>query len=345
MKAKITLITILWCCLSMVCSVALTGCDNDPHDPDIELSGNISELIPSCAVNLLCTYSISNEYIDLEATPRIYLNLNKWGLKIDKVDYYIDDVLYDTQTVSPYTFTFESHEWKVGAHTLRADITLSGNNIETIIFPCTRIIDNSSSGSKAADIYFDYNYVGTGDELYIEACFNPERSSDDTKIQSFTASWDNISLGEKNTSPYKLTRIINDAAGSKHTLSASVSYLQGNVIGSHSFSFSSYEVCGPTTVRQSYNICSAYRDFKNGEELRGKAILYKGKDVNINYGLEIYLDNNLIAQSKDFPFEHTYLLSDLYIGEHTVTKTWIRYDDAWNILGSISTDETITIME
>lgn len=327
----------------MLSAVILTSCDNDPHDPDIELSGDISGLIPSYSVNLMCSYNTGNKYIHLDAEPSIYLDLDRWGLKIDKVDYYVDDVFCETKTIAPYKFTFESDNWHTGAHILRADLTISGKNIETIILPCTKVLDNSSSGAKAADIYFDYNYVTTGDELYIAVCFNPDRSAPSTKIISAKASWDEVSIGEKTYAPYKFTKRVTDAVGTKHELAASVTYEQGKVKTTHSFSFSSYEICGPTTVRQLYNICSSYRDFENGERLKGKAILFKGSEVTTNYGLEIYLDNILIAEAKEFPFEHEYLLSGLAVGEHNLTKMWVRYDANWEKQGSISSDETITI--
>lgn len=319
------------------------SCDNDPHDPDIELSGDISGLIPSYSVNLMCSYNTSNKYIHLDAEPSIYLDIDRWGLRIDKVDYYVDDVFCETKTSAPYKFTYESHDWYTGAHSVRADLTISGKNIDTLILPCTKILDNSSSGEKAADIYFDYNYVTTGDELRFSICFNPERSKPGTKILSSNASWDGTSMGEKTSAPYIFAKRITDAVGTKHELAASVTYEQGKVKTTHSFSYSSYEICGPTTVHQSYRICSSYRDYENGEKLKGKAILFKGSEVTANYGLEIYLDDILIAETKEFPYEHEYLLSDLSVGEHALKQTWIRYDANWVKQGAVSSDETLTI--
>lgn len=329
--------------IALLSAIILPSCDNDPHDPDIELSGDISNLVPSYSVNLMCSYNTSNKYIHLDAEPHIYLDLDRWGLKIDKVDYYVDDVFCETKTASPYTFTYESHDWYTGAHRVRADLTISGKKIETLILPCTKVLDNSSSGEKAADIYFDFNYVTTGDELCLSVCFNPERSDPSTRIVSAKASWDNVSMGEKSSAPFKFTKKITDAVGTKHDLSASVTYEQGKVKTTHSFSYPTYDICGPTTTRQSYKICSSYRDFKNGEKLKGKAILFKGSEVTTNYELEIYLDDVLIAETKEFPFEHEYLISDLSVGEHKLKQNWVRYDANWVKQGSISSDETITI--
>ncbi len=320
----------------------LPSCGKDPHD-DMELSGDISDLVPSYSVYLSCTYSISNKTIHIDAEPKIYLELDKWGLHIDHVDYYVDDVYCETITKAPYHFTYKSQDWTAGAHTVRADLWISGENIETMILPCTRVLNNTSAGSKAADIYFDYNYVTTGDEFSLSVCFNPDRSEPGTRIISANASWDGTSIGEKTSAPYTFTKQITDAVGTTHQLAASVSYEQGNSRSTISFSSSSYEVCGPTSVRQSYSICSRYRDFENGETLKGKAKLFKGKDVKTNYGLEIYLDDVLIAETRDFPYVHEYLLSGLAAGEHKLKETWVRYDANWSKLSDMSLDETINI--
>lgn len=331
--------------IGILSATFLPSCDNDQHDPDIELSGDISKLVPSYSVDLSCSYNYntSRKYIHLEAEPNIFLNLDKWGLSIDKVDYYVDDVFYETKTSSPYRFTYESNDWYTGAHTVRADLTISGKNIETMILPCTKVIDNSSTGTKAADIYFDYNYVTTGEELCLTVCFNPEKSAPGTRIISAEASWDGISIGKKTSAPFKFTKEINDAPGTKHDLRASVTYEQGKVKTTEQYIYSSYEICGPTSIRYSYDICSKYRDFENGDQLKGRAKLFKGKEVTSNRGLEIYLDNVLIAETKEFPFEHEYTLSNLSIGEHTVTEKWITYDVDWVKQGSVSSDEIITI--
>lgn len=338
---KITIIALAL--MTIFFTVIISSCENDPHDPDIELSGDISSLVPSYSANLSCSYNTSDKFIHLEAEPDIYLDMDKWGLKLEKVDFYVDDVYCESKTTSPFRFTYESSDWYTGAHTVRADLTITGKNIETLIFPCSRVIDNSSLGEKAADIYFDYNYVSTGDELCFEVCYNPERSAPNTNITSVTASWDNETLGEKKNAPFVFKKIITNAVGSQHELEATVEYTQGKKQRTLSFTHSYFEILGPTSAKQSYKICSFYRDYKNGEILRGKAKIYKGKEVSVVYGLELFLDNNKIAETKEFPFEHSYKLLGLSIGEHKLTQKWTRYDETGKALGAISTDEIITI--
>lgn len=323
--------------------LAITSCDNDPHDPDIVLSGDISGLVPSYSARLSCSVSTSNKHISLTAEPTIYLDLDKWGLRVDKVDYYIDDVYCETKTVSPYKFTYESNEWTTGAHNLRADISISGKNIETLILPCTKDLDNSSHQSEAVDIYFDYNRVGPGEEFFIAAYLNEERSAPSTKVTSFTGEWNGVTLGTKNYSPYKLTRTVTEEAGTKHSVSAKITYTQGSVTTNYSFSFSQYEICGPTTVAPTYRIKSGYNDFENGDYLRGVARIFIGSEVKATYGFELYLDDVLIAETRQFPYDHEYKLSNLSVGEHTLKEQWVRYNLDGQKLSSYSTDEIITI--
>lgn len=329
--------------LTILISTNITSCDDFPQDPDVKLSGDISGLVPSYSIELVCPYSMGNHSIHLEAEPYIFLDMDLWKLKVDKVDYYIDDVFQETKTTSPYTFVYESTDWAIGAHTVKADLTISGNDIDTFVFTCSKVIDNSSGSDKAADIYWDYNFVTTGDEFRLELCFNPERSHPATKIVSAEARWDGASIGEKTSSPFVFTKTISEKPGSIHNISSYAIYSQGKGNLMNQFSFPSYEICDTKNARYSYSICSRYRDYKNGEKLRGKARLFKGKDAIYNYGFELYLDNKQIAQSKEFPYIHEYLLTNLSVGEHTLKGVWITYDGKWNKKMETSTTETITI--
>ena len=130
----------IYCLIAaVVLSVAAVSCD-DPHDPDVDLSGDISELVPPNSVHLNCNYTIGGGRIDLTVEPYFFLDLEFWNLKVDKVTYYIDDTLCATETAAPYKFTYRSGNWPGGKHTLRADITISGKNVNTFVLKCTRDI-------------------------------------------------------------------------------------------------------------------------------------------------------------------------------------------------------------
>ncbi len=333
-----SLMTALFAC-------TLTSCDNDPHDPDIELSGNVEKYFPSYCVQFGASYSFSNKSFSLTGEPRFYFEPSEWGIKVDKVEYYLDEEYLQTETVSPYAIEYKSSDWKVGAHTFRADITLSGKNIETFVLQCKKVVDNSTSQEQAADIWFDYNYVGSNDEFYISANINPERSASGTTLTSFSASWDDVSLGTKTTSPFKLTRKVTEESGSKHNIAATLKYKQGKTESTYNFGFSSYEILGPTSARPIFNIKSKYRDYKNGEVLKAVARCYLGSEVDGFYGFRLLLDGEEIAKSTTFPYDVNYTLKELTVGEHTLRVMWDKYDSEGNNKFSYGSDETITIAQ
>lgn len=331
--------------LSVILACTIASCKNDPHDPDIELSGNVEKYFPSYCVQFGASYSFSNKSFYLTGEPRFYFEPSEWGIKVDKVDYYLDDVYLQTETVRPYSIEYKSSDWKVGPHTFRADITLSSKNIETFVLQCKKVVDNSSSQTHAADIWIDYNYVGQNDEFYISANINTDRSESGTSITSFTALWDEVSLGTTTTSPFKLTRKITEEEGSKHTITATLKYTQGKTEFTYNFGYSSYEVLGPTSARPTFSIKSHYRDYRNGEVLKAIARCYLGSEVKGIYGFRLLLDGEEIDESITFPYDVNYLLNGLSIGEHTLRVIWDRYDEMRNYMFSYSSDETITITQ
>ena len=329
--------------MALVC-LLLNSCENDPHDPDFELSGNVQKYFPEYCVRLSMSYNFGGKkFFHMTAEPNFYFSPKEWDLVIEKVDYYIDEKYIQTETVSPYSIEYTSDNWITGAHNVRADITISGKNIDTFVFQAKRVIDNSSTQERAADIWFDYDFATTGQEFFISGNFNPNRSTSGTIVKSFTAEWDKISMGEKTESPYKLKRVITEAVGTKHSVSASMEYTQGNLQLSYAFSMSSYEIPGPTTVKQMFKLKSRYKDYQNGEMLEGIARLFIGNEVKASYELDLYLDNNLIGRSKTFPYELSYKLENLEVGDHVIKEQWIRYDENGNKTSSFSTDDIITI--
>lgn len=325
-------------------TLAFVSCENDSHDPDFELSGDVKKYFPEYCVKLSASYNYGgNKHFYMTAEPYFYFSPEEWNISIDKVDYYVDDEYIQTETVSPYTIKYNSNDWFTGAHNVRADITISGKNIDTFILQTKSVIDNSSSQERAADIWFDYDFATTGQEFFISGNLNPNRSAVGTTVNSFSATWDDISMGEKTSSPYKVNRIITEAAGTTHSVSATLNFTQGNIRQTYGFSMSSYEIPGPTTVRQMFKIKSRYNDYQNGETFEGIARLYVGSDVKSTYEFELYLDKDLIGSTKTFPFDISYKLQNLVTGDHTLKEVWICYDADGNIKSSFSTDEILTI--
>lgn len=329
-------------------AIFFTSCDDrGPQDPDFVFAGDVSKYVPSYAFSLTCTSSYSGKNFDLTAQPHAYFDLSEWGMRIEKVDYYVDGEFIESQSISPYEFKYHSSNWTPTAHKVLALLTICGANINTFKMPIERVFDNSSTGSKSVDVYFDYNYVKSGDTFEITAGINPERSAANSRITSFTATWDNEEIGKCNNSPYKLTRHITEAGGTTHSFSASMSYTAGGANSTQSFSFSyaNYKICGSTDAMFGYTILSRYRDYRNGERLKGIARLCLGDLVSDHYSFNLLLDGVVIATSSTFPYSHEYQLKGLSIGEHKLTKKWIVSNNNGKVLYTTSSDESIYIVE
>lgn len=334
---------ILFVIFLILTSLCFSSCENDPHDPDIELFGNVEKYFPSYCVNLTVSYNMGNKYFHMNAEPHFYFDPAEWGLTVEKVEYYVDDSYVKTETKNPFSIEYESRDWYVGAHNIRADITISGKNIETFVLQTSKVIDNSSAQENAADIWFDYNFATTGEEFFISGNINCKRSATGTTIKSLSAKWDETSMGEKTSTPFKLTRIVTENVGTNHAVYATLKYMQGSTEHNYSFSIPSYEIPGQNSVMQTFRLKSRFSDYQNGDILEGIARQFIGSEVKATYGFELYFDDNLIGSSKTFPFELSYKLENLTLGEHTLKKQWVRYDEAGNKTNSFSTDETITI--
>lgn len=152
-----------------------------------------------------------------------------------------------------------------------------------------------------------------------------------------------LDYGRKKDSPYKLTRIITEEAGTSHAVYATLSYTQGKVESSHSFALNSYEIPSSNSVMHTFRLKTGYSDYKNGDLLEGIARQFIGTDVKSTYELVLYLDNYQIGSSKIFPYEVSYKLENLNQGEHTMKQEWIRYDENGKKTNSFSTDQSITI--
>lgn len=343
MKNKIQA-TIIFCGFFLTC--LFTSCEDIQQEEEFELTGNVSQYFPSYCVNLEGSYSWgSDNHFQMTMKPNFYFDPSEWGLKIDKVKYYIDDVYYKTETQSPYKIEYESKNWEAGAHNLRADITISGEKIETFVLQCTKSLNTSSSAAKALDVWFDYNYATIGEDFCLTAHLNESRSSEGSKIKSFTSKWDDTSMGQTTSAPYKLTHKVTEAPGTKHNIKASLQCVQGNSTVTYGYSRSGYEIPGPNDVMQTFIVKSRYSDYKNGECFQGIARQFIGKEVKGTYEFKLYLDGLLIASSKTFPYEVSYIIKNQSVGNHKLKKQWVRYDEEGKITNAYSTDDFITITQ
>ena len=111
----------------------------------------------------------------------------------------------------------------------------------------------------------------------------------------------------------------------------------------YNWMLSSYKIYDVTDGFISWNIKSRRNDYVNGETISLIAKLFKGADVDTNFEIEFYFDDELIGKSSSFPYTLDYKLSDLSIGSHKITaKSINKYD---NYTSSSTENETIVIVK
>lgn len=122
----------------LISSICLTSCEKESHDPDLQLSGDITEYIPPYSFELNCSYSVSGKYFQLSVIPIIRIDMDFWGLHIDEVEYYIDDRLLAIVKKAPYSFFCST--MLNGTHTIKANFIISGETINTVVFPVSELV-------------------------------------------------------------------------------------------------------------------------------------------------------------------------------------------------------------
>ena len=120
-------------------TIGVTSCEKDAHDPDLLLSGDISEYLPSHSIDLDCSYTASSRYYQLKVTPIIRIDLKYWGLHIDQVEYNYDGKNKITITNPPYRFNVTNSDF--GTHTIKANFIISGETIKTTSFTVSKSIN------------------------------------------------------------------------------------------------------------------------------------------------------------------------------------------------------------
>jgi hypothetical protein len=333
--------------MSLILMVTILSSCKNPHD-SLELTGDVSKYFPTYCVDLDVISSSMDGNVDtLTCTPTFYFEPEKWGMRIEKVEYFVDDTYCQTETESPYEFMYMPTGWiDMEGHAIRADITITGDKIDTFVFQCTKVltssISTSSSKSRKADIWTDFGFATTGEEWFISASVNKNRSEGDVTLTSFAATWDDEYMGEATSEPFKLTTLITDDVATMHNITGTIKYTLDKTQYTSSYTMS-YEVPAPTSVRLMFRLKSNYTDYENGEYLEGIARPYIGSEVKKSYALELYLDDKHIGGADSFPYSISYLLENLEVGDHTITSKWICYDENGDFINAYSSDQVITI--
>jgi len=337
------------CLFMSLLGLFMTSCEDD-NVGEYKLTGNIESLIPDYSYSISTTVtSGSNGTSYLVVTPKIDDNFEYWGLIVKRVDYYIDDVLFETITTSPYELVTSTTNISYGNHTVTAKITVCGEYCDDVALEKSDDFTVSSSGtvsSPSASIYVDYNYVCKGETLHVAPEILEEHSPEGSKITKVEYYWDDKLVESKTASPFTWDYVVNDDAGTSHSIRAYIRYSYGsNSTGSLNWSFGSYTIMEDDECRKWWTRKEAdnKNEYRNGETVQSVAKCYKGKNCTDTYSFKLYYDDKQIAESSTFPYEIDYKLENQSAGSHTFKAEWtVKQADGGS--HSSSTYETIIVI-
>lgn len=174
------------------------------------------------------------------------------------------------------------------------------------------------------DFYIDYNCVTTGEILHITPNLLIERSSRNCQIEKVKYYWDGDSIDTKTSSPFSLDYQVNDAEGSEHSLRVVVYYSDVNGKDTYYWSYINYRIQKKTETVETWAIKSKREDYKIGETLQIVANRYKWQEQKETCIFNVYLDENKIGESSNFPYELNYKITDIPIGTHTIKGEFVK---------------------
>lgn len=328
-------------CAFMVFTFMSSSC-TDENVGEFYLSGSIENLIPENSYSLDKT-STTNGFIIF--TPKLDSNFQYWGLTLQEVGYYIDGELYNSVSTEPFELVLKPNDIAIGNHKLSAKMKVVGEKCNDVILSKDFEFSVSTDGNiteQHGDFYIDYNRVSTGDILEITPFLNKARSSSGCEIDEVKYYWDGKLIGTETQSPFKLKYQVNDAADSQHSINVTIYYHDDSSSKlTYNWSYSIYRIYDQDDYMLYWDIKSNRNDYINGESIDIIAKLYKGNNVNLDFEIEFYLDDELIGKSKEFPYTLEYKLSNLSIGTHKITgKSIYKKKDGYSTTNS---DKTIII--
>ena len=323
---------------ALIASIAISfgffGCD-----PECECSPKkIQEAVKTyCSVSGTKRTSIDEITFDYTINAASG-SLSLANVKIDKVDFLLDDEYFSSDNTAPYQVFAENLKLEPGIHELKARIYArcsECNKSETQ----TDITIWSNDFAGTVDYYLDYNFVGEGDTFKVTAHINEEKSPAGSYIKRISGSWGPHSMGERTSAPFTLSHVVTEAAGTERDVNIHIELSDGT---SHFIKW--YETVIPSTKGMTTNkILSNNNVFTQDQTLKCKADVYKGKESTLTQSeLTVYFDNKLVKTTTSFPFYYSIPLKDYKTGEHTLKCHW-KNTNGEEVIGEFDTNETIII--
>lgn len=307
---------------SIVCLIlmlAFSSCD-DENVGEFKLTGNIEKLIPSEAYDLKIdrsTASDGEKY--LIYSPYMSSNFEKFGLKVKKVDYYVDGELFESATSEPFDLMLKLSILYEGKHSLLAKILVVGEYCDDVTLEVSDdfVVSESGTTSSYVDFYIDSNHVEDGGILYVNPILNEQRSSPGTKIKEIKYYWDGKLVETKNKAPYIWNTQVVSADSEPHTWSLTIEYTNAN----NKTSIYNYSYQNVTTIKDDdsftyFDLMSGRNDYELGETIKSVVKSFKGKNCTRKISIKLYFDDEFIGSSSTFPYINEFQLTNQKAGRH-----------------------------
>lgn len=258
---------------------------NDENAGEYKLTGDISSFIPDDAYNL----SVTRSDVYISYAPYLSENFEVWGLKIRKVDYYVDGKMYSSTESKPFDILLKKSDFENGQHSLKAKMHIVGDYCdETILEVSDDFYGETTDDSNYFDCYIDYNKVENGELLVVEPLLNAERSSPGTKIDKVDYYWDGQLAETATKAPFtwKSQKVYED--GESHNWRVVIHY--SNAMKKdlrYDFIYSNYSTLKDNSEFTFYNIMSRRNDYKLGETVSSIVKSYQGKNSHKQISIKL----------------------------------------------------------
>lgn len=297
-------------------SIVLCVSCNDENVGEYKLSGNIEKLIPESSYYIKST--INNDRIVF--TPILSRQFAYWGITLKKVEYYIDGILCESEAGIQNELIVNEDEIAAGEHELEVRLTVGAENCDDVILVSKEKFHTYAENviGKKVECYLDYDYVTVGEIITITPELLKKQDSENYEIDKVAYYWDGTFLKSQNIAPYVLEHRIEDSE--MHSLQATVYFhsTKNGAVYTCQYSQMDRWGYGDNDGIITWNLKSIENEYKNNETLNLIAKQFKGKNVQDNYSLDFYLDDELIGHTTTFPYTLSYKLKDIKIGKHTV---------------------------
>ena len=328
--------------LSAILLAFTTSCEN--FSDSLDNVRDINMVFPPNSFNT--TVEDGNDATLVISSPKFTSSLENIGYKIKNIKYYIDNIFVTEVSSAPFSLHSQVPPLLGGKHTLDAVITTVGENLEENVTNCQSFFYVTNLKER---IIIDYDpVIRTEGKFHVSASVFALYEQSTMNIDSIRLVFNNQTMACVTEHPYSMEYPVGSLTPyQNYPISIKVWYSQKYSSYSIQYSHevkSSILALGENETITYFALCNSDVAYYNGEVIQGRGKLYSGLNDNDDHRLNIYIDNNIVASSSEFPYDFIYKLTGLEKGPHTLKYVWETFDENGKIKNSNESKETFTIV-